>query len=364
MVSTAFTWERVGPRLDERLLAGKVAGALWIAVLPMTLATLPLPGSVSADLWPVLLAMALPALLWGAMCAFLIPWERIGTPLIFHVPATLALPYIGVLVAITGAERSPFVLTFLMLIAFATYFFPPRAAVPYVVSALVVQGFPLIYDVGARQSELPNELWVSMFAYAAVGGVIMVGKGQLLALREAAHELSRRDSLTGLENRRALTELLDRHEAGSGGARDRHGDSLGMLLIDIDDFKEANTLHGLPGGDRVLCATADALTSLSREEDMVVRLGGDEFAIVGRGFSPGSMERLAERALESVQEASARLDLPRLDITASAGWAVYPDNAESIHQLVTVADLSLRAAKAEGKNRWHSPVDRLEQLVS
>jgi diguanylate cyclase (GGDEF)-like protein len=364
MASTAFTWERVGPRPDERLLAGKVAGALWISVLPMTLASLPLPGGVSQDLWPVLLALTAPALVWGLLCAFVIPWERVPTPLVYHVPAVLALPYIAVLVAITGVERSPFVLTLLMLIAFATYFFPPRAAVPYVVSSLVVQGFPLIYDAGTRQSELPNELWVSMFVYAAVGGVIMVGKGQLLALREAAQELSRRDSLTGLENRRALTELLDRRASGSGGARDRHGDSLGLLLIDLDDFKEANTLHGLPGGDRVLCATADALRALSRDEDMVVRLGGDEFAIVGHGFSPGSMERLAGRVLESVQEASAALDLPQLRITASAGWAVYPDNAESIHQLVTVADLSLRAAKAQGKNRWQSPLAEIEQLVS
>jgi GGDEF domain-containing protein len=76
------------------------------------------------------------------------------------------------------------------------------------------------------------------------------------------------------------------------------------------------------------------------------------------------MERLAGRVLESVQEASAALDLPQLSITASAGWAVYPDNAESIHQLVTVADLSLRAAKAQGKNRWQSPLQGLEQLVT
>ena len=63
------------------------------------------------------------------------------------------------------------------------------------------------------------------------------------------------------------------------------------------------------------------------------------------------MEWLAERALEHVRDACRELELPGLEITASAGWAVYPDDVSSVEELLTVADLSLRAAKAAGKNR-------------
>src|SRR5438067_839738 len=81
-------------------------------------------------------------------------------------------------------------------------------------------------------------------------------------------------SMTSLANRRALTDLLASFDGGT-----RRSDSLGLLLVDLDDFTEANTLHGLPGRDKVLCAVAQTLQSLSRNDDLVVRLGGDEFAI-------------------------------------------------------------------------------------
>jgi diguanylate cyclase (GGDEF)-like protein len=356
MAFTSFSWDRVGPRKDERVLAGRAAGALWLTVLPMVAVSLVLPGSTS-NASPLILLVTIPPLAWGAAC-LVIPWERVVTPLFFHVPAVLALPYIGMLVALTGAEHSPFALTFLMLVGFCAYFFPARAAVPYLVSSLVVLGFPLIYQDDAFRTGFASQLWVATFVYAALGSVIMIGKHQLLAARDEARELSLRDFLTGLSNRRALTGMLETTFNG-----ERESDSLGLLLIDLDDFKEANTLYGLLGGDMVLRAVADALRSISRDEDMVVRLGGDEFAIVGRGVSEDGMERLAQRALEQVQRASSRLDLPGVRITASAGWAVYPVNASSTAELLSIADVSLRAAKAGGKNRFHSPPIRVAELA-
>ncbi len=358
MAFGSFDWETVGPRREERLLAGKVAGALWLTVLPMVLLSLFLPGSPAGRL-ELMIAMVLPALVWGLLCLFYINWGDVSTPLFFHVPATLALPFIATLIALTGGQHSPFDFTLLMLVAFCSYFFSPLAAVFYLVSSLVVLGFPLIYVDDALGSELPSRVLVATFVFAAVGGVIMVGKHQLLALRDEAQELSLRDSLTGLANRRALTDLLASIEGGT-----RQSDSVGLLLIDIDDFKEANTRHGLPAGDRVLVAVADALRALSREDDMVVRLGGDEFAIVCRQLEQAGMRTLAERALRRIQRACDGLELPGLEMTASASWAIFPEDAESIHQLVTVADLALRAAKAEGKNRFHAPIRGLPELVA
>jgi diguanylate cyclase (GGDEF)-like protein len=350
-------WEKVGPRHEERALAGRVAGVLWLLVPPMLFVGLLLPGT-ERDHWPVIAAITVPAAIWGLLCLF-IPWERVKTPLLFHVPATLALPYIAVLVALTGMERSPFTLTLLMLISFCAYFFPLRIVIAYVAGCVLVEALPLLYDTAAREGSLPAEVWVAGFVYPAVGGVLIVGKRQLLALRDAAHELSLRDSLTSLANRRALTELLTSDSGGS-----RRSDSLGLLLIDLDDFKEANTLHGLLGGDKVLCKVAETLRAVARGDDTVVRLGGDEFAIVTRDITRHGMQRIAERVIETIREAGMDLDLPGFHLSASAGWALYPEHADSVDELMTTADLSLRAAKMRGKNCAQEPVNWVEEAAS
>jgi diguanylate cyclase (GGDEF)-like protein len=344
-------WKTVGPREEERALAGKLAGVLWVSVVPMFGIGLLLPGSVTRH-WELLAAMALPALAWGIACLFYVRWGELRSPLLFHVPSVLALPFTAAVIASTGGARSPYVLTLLTLIGFCAYFYPPRVAIPYVAACVAVQTLPLTYDSGAVDAGLLPELWVAVFVYGAVGSVIMIGKSGLLSLQEAAHELSRHDSLTGLANRRVITELLAQD---SGGVRKE--DVVGFLLIDLDDFKEANTIYGLPGGDRVLCEVADALLSISRAGDVVVRLGGDEFAIVLQGADPEGMQLLARRSLEAVHEAGNRTELPGLDLTASAGWALYPEDSDSVSDLMTVADLSLRAAKLNGKNCVQSPLD-------
>jgi diguanylate cyclase (GGDEF)-like protein len=343
-------WERHGPREDERVLAGRVAGALWLLVLPMLAVALLLPGAVTHH-WELAVAITLPSVAWGAACLFFIDWNRVPSPLFFHVPAASALPYIAVLIASTGVTRSPFSLTLLMLLAFCACFFAPRTACLYMAGCLIVEVLPLAYDPGALEAGQATQLWVAMFVFGSVGGVIMIGKRELLSLRDKAHELSLQDSLTGLANRRALTALLD------GWQPERHREPFGLLLLDLDDFKEANTLHGLPGGDRVLCAVADALRALAAEGDTVVRLGGDEFAIVAPGMTRGGMKRLAEQALETVRDSTIALDLPGVHVSASAGWAVVPEDADSVQDLMNVSDLALRTAKINGKGRAEAPVD-------
>jgi diguanylate cyclase (GGDEF)-like protein len=351
-----LSWARIGPREDERVLAGKVAGALWLMVLPMIAIGLFLPGTEKHH-WPVLVGLTIPTAAWGIACLFLIDWRRVPTPLVFHIPAFLALPYIAVLVASTGVAHSPFALTLLMLLSFCAYFFPPRIAIGYIVGCVVVQALPALYDPNAVGSGLLAQVWIATLVYVSVGSVIVIGKRELLALRDAAHELSLKDSLTGLANRRALERLFEQNALA--GRRE----SLGLLLIDLDDFKEANTLHGLPGGDRVLCAVAEALQRVARPGDEVIRLGGDEFAIVAMGLSNRGMRRLAGRTLQEVRDAGIDLDLQGVRPTASVGWATMPDDADSADELMTVADLALRGAKMTGKNSALAPLDWVPELA-
>ena len=351
----ALSWDRHGPRADERLLAGKIAGALWVSVVPMVVIALLLPGTEN-DHWPLILATVAPAAVWGVACLFLVPWERVPTPLVFHAPSLLAVPFIGVLVAGTGGSNSPLVLTPLMLIVFCAYFYPPHVAIQYIVGCVALMAVPLAYETDAVQSGLVGQIWVATVVYAAVGGVVMIGKRQLLSLRDAAKDLSLRDSLTGLANRRALEEVLELHDSET-----RRKESVGFLLLDLDNFKQVNTRFGMEGGDLTLCAVAGALREVARDEQLLVRLGGDEFAIVAEGLPPQAMERLADRALEAVRSSLGEVELPGLHVSASAGWAVCPHDADTASELVGVADLALRGAKLDGKERARGPLDWVRQ---
>jgi diguanylate cyclase (GGDEF)-like protein len=350
-----LSWDKHGPRADERLLAGKIAGALWVSVVPMVVVALLLPGTDNEH-WPVVLAAVVPAAVWGVACLFVIPWERVPTPLVFHAPSLLAIPFIGVLIAATGGTGSPLVLTPLMLIVFCAYFYPAQVTTQYIIGCVALMALPLAYEANAVQSGLIGQIWVAAVVYAAVGGVVMVGKGQLLSLRDAAKDLSMRDSLTGLANRRALEETLQLHDSET-----RRKESVGFLLLDLDNFKQVNTRFGMEGGDVTLCAVAGALREIARDDQLLVRLGGDEFAIVAEGLPPQAMERLADRALAAVRSSLRDVELPGLRVSASAGWAVCPHDADTASELVGVADLALRGAKLDGKERARGPLDWVRQ---
>jgi diguanylate cyclase (GGDEF)-like protein len=133
---------------------------------------------------------------------------------------------------------------------------------------------------------------------------------------------------------------------------------VGLVLIDLDGFKEANTMYGHPGGDTALVATAAALRAAARSEDVVARLGGDEFAIVSRGVSADGLSGLAARVLASVRTAGVSLEaMPGYELRCSVGSALYPDDAHGVDELVAMADVCMRGAKATGKDRSLSTRD-------
>jgi diguanylate cyclase (GGDEF)-like protein len=179
-------------------------------------------------------------------------------------------------------------------------------------------------------------LWMASF-------LMVAGKREMVALRAHAVDLARRDPLTGLANRRALLETLERHAAGR-----RAGDRIGLLVLDVDDLKGVNTGYGHPGGDAALIAVADALRGCAREVDLAARLGGDEFALVAGDADPEGMAVLAERVLAAVRDADT--GLPGLRLRASAGWALCPGDAHDVSNLLVAADRALLSAKAAGKD--------------
>src|SRR5215213_8163064 len=167
---------------------------------------------------------------WGVFCVALARPERHGA-WFWHVPATGSLFIVAGVAASTGGADSPARFYLFFLLVYAAYFYRRHEALPYVLGCIPVALLPLLYD------------------------------------REAV-----RDPLTALPNRRAMIDWLT--------AETERESPTGLILVDLDGFKDVNTAHGYPAGDAVLCDTAARLIGAARQGDVVARLGGDELAVL------------------------------------------------------------------------------------
>src|SRR5436305_224522 len=334
---------------EERRLAGIMAGALYLvgAGTAMTLLLLP---HVPRGHWPVVVACAAFGLIWGTACLTVIDWDTCK-PLVSHFSSSMGFPLTIATVAATGGAHSPARFYGLFILVYAAYFYAPREAVPYVAGVVAMHAVPLFYDGGAAPGGYVAEFIVMAPSYIVLGGLLIAGKAVLVELRDRANALAHRDSLTGLANRRALMEMLERHV---GGRRLR--EHLGLVLLDLDNFKDVNTHFGHQGGDRVIAAAARGLLSAARESDVVARLGGDEFAVVATDVDEHALRELAERLVAAVRNAFDGLNMPGLRVTASAGYAGPPHDALSVEGLIAVADGAMRTAKLVGKDCAVAPL--------
>lgn len=166
--------------------------------------------------------------------------------------------------------------------------------------------------------------------------------GEVAHLSRQAHT----DALTGLANRRGLSERLDAELARAH----ENGTSVSFVMSDIDDFKKINDTYGHQTGDKILLAAARALDGSVRELDLAVRYGGEEFAVV----LPGSRLENAHHSAERMRKAVAEIEVMSPDgeaarVTMSFGVAEYPTYANA-DALVAAADAALYQAKRGGKN--------------
>jgi diguanylate cyclase (GGDEF)-like protein len=153
------------------------------------------------------------------------------------------------------------------------------------------------------------------------------------------------DGLTGLPNKRAVTDALKRMFAQSFTT----GSPLGFLLLDLDHFKQINDQRGHPAGDEVLASVGAVLRSVLRGTDFAGRDGGEEFAILLPDTELPTAIEIAER----VRLAIAEISLPGTDVsvTASIGISGFPDHASTLERLERLADAALYVAKRNGRNR-------------
>jgi len=165
-----------------------------------------------------------------------------------------------------------------------------------------------------------------------------------LALNEKhLQDLSTRDYLTSLFNRRYLEETLQREIQRAT----RDGLPLGILILDVDQFKCINDTQGHAAGDQVLQGLGKLLASHIRQSDIACRYGGDEFVLMLPNTRRATVQQRAEQLRGEVQ---ALEHLPAA-ITISMGGALYPDHGPVAEGLLKSADSALYQAKGEGGNR-------------
>lgn len=187
------------------------------------------------------------------------------------------------------------------------------------------------------------------------GEIVVLAIRDLTERRSADEKiryLAEHDGLTGLPNRTALqtqlTETLDRAQAS--------GEMVAVICVDLDQFKEANDLHGQAAGDALLMDAAARLASLVAAPSFAARLGADEFILVQvGGEQPSAAGDLASKVIESFTEPCYFED-KELSISATLGVSLFPEDGRSSSEMLANADLALVRAKenARGSYRFFS----------
>ncbi|PLX93786.1 MAG: hypothetical protein C0621_06705 [Desulfuromonas sp.] len=180
-------------------------------------------------------------------------------------------------------------------------------------------------------------------AYIKQSLSVIEAKRLMNALRESALK----DPLTGLYNRRFLQEHAQLIISGVL----RRQKNVGLLMCDLDYFKQVNDKYGHDTGDIVLRDTAHLIRSALREADFVIRFGGEEFLVLLVDINEGEALEVAEKIRETVAAAKIKIPGGAISKTVSLGVSEFPKDTEAFWQAIKYADVALYRAKEEGRNR-------------
>lgn len=167
-------------------------------------------------------------------------------------------------------------------------------------------------------------------------------------LRETLQELSIRDYLTGLYNRRYMEEMLLQEIARAK----RTGSGFGIIMFDIDNYKEFNDTYGHEAGDIVLTTLGQFLKDYFRESDIICRFGGEEFVIILKDTTEAEILERADALRKAVKGLPIKFGNQTLkEMNISLGVSLFPQHGKTARALIDSADEALYRAKNEGRDR-------------
>ncbi|MBJ7329267.1 MAG: diguanylate cyclase [Solirubrobacteraceae bacterium] len=325
----------------ERATAGAAA---WLGAAVATCLVLVLPAS---DIGRPELVAAICAAGLGVAGLLLVLSTRLG-PWIYTVSDVIAGTGIVTVVALTGGTTSPVLPFVFLLLSLSAWFSPRRDVLVQLGAAIAICATPFLYASPDERVDYLVRFVVLVSTAAVLAVVISHNRRQLTEAERVAREQARQDPLTQLPNRRAFHDRLTEALAPSGSRPDP---LVCAAIVDLDNFKRVNDLHGHAAGDLVLRAVAEALAEVVRRGDMVARIGGDEFAIVAPDADLATGRALCERCVEAVEEAVERTGHGDCGVSASVGFALFRRHAAGADELLEAADAALLRAKSEGKRR-------------
>lgn len=213
-------------------------------------------------------------------------------------------------------------------------------SMPYFNADETVHGTFALYS---RQPRLPSEFESRCLALGARLAELAIERERVATQLRIMAE---RDSLTGLPNRSAFSEILARELASAAA----EGRAVGVAVLDVDEFKLVNDRHGHAVGDEFLSAISARMVKAMRSGDVVARLGADEFVVVLRK-GEGRDARSALREFLSALRKPVEIDHVRLPVSITAGLAIFPAHGNDAQELLSHATTAMHRAKQVARDR-------------
>lgn len=271
-----------------------------------------------------------------------------------------ALTWICGAYAITNEGHGGTLILFALVLVFGIFNMNARRARMSTWYAVVAMGLTMAYKSMTDPVHYPAEIECMYFVFVAtvmpmisrlaselnkMRTNLKTQKRELQVAFERIQELATRDELTGLYNRRQITQVLGEHAARS----DRGVVKFWVAVLDLDHFKRINDSHGHGVGDEVLRSFAKLAAEGLRDTDVIGRWGGEEFLVVMLAVPPHDPHSGLERLRVQLQHTQVSQSQPELRISFSAGLAAYTERS-AVQEAIERADRALYQAKAQGRN--------------
>ena len=287
--------------------------------------------------------------------------RRFSDPSLTLPQIVAALTWICGAYAITNEGHGGTLMLFALVLVFGIFNMNARRARLSTLYAVVAMGLTMLYKGMTDPLHYPAQIELMYFVFVAtvmpmisqlatelnaMRGRLKAQKTDLEAAVVRIRELATRDELTGLYNRRQITQVLSEH-----AARSKRGVvKFWVAVLDLDHFKQVNDTWGHGVGDEVLRSFAQMAEGVLRETDVIGRWGGEEFLAVMLAVPPHDPHVGLERLRVKLQTAQVSQSVPDLRITFSAGLAAYGESG-AVHLAIERADKALYLAKAQGRNQ-------------
>jgi diguanylate cyclase (GGDEF)-like protein len=337
--SVTAIWQR--SEEEHRRFATRFAGQLLLIGAGLgTFLTLVLsvPQGIFSVSWFEFIGAGAIAAVWG-LIYILLP-SPAPDPVLRATPALAAL-LITLTLSLNHSNAADGMLLLSWPLLFAAYLLPRRTA--YWTLAIVAACLTAILAAGSGPDRFAA--WVETTTSMALTLVVILRvRDQADRLKQALAEQASTDPLTGLSNRRAFDEALEREVTRQRRTRA----PLSLLAVDVDHFKKINDTWGHAAGDDTLAALGTLLPRLVRTSDTVSRVGGEEFGVLLPDCPAPQARARADTLRAEIWAASRDWAHP---VTVSVGVATLPDSADALNDLLIAADMALYAAKESGRDR-------------